>query len=449
MTRRNVQTRNVRMKRTRQEESGNVMVAFALFLFVLLGFCGLGMEAGRWYMVRAELSKSADAGALVAAKNISNPAFPRTSDVENLAEEFAAANFPSGYLGTPGSGAPGTVEFKATVDPSGSGKVQVDGNVSATAILAGLFGAGLVPTSTVGVAQKKEVEIMLVLDRSGSMGMGHPVPMDQLKAAASSFVDFFETTQETDKMGLISFSTAVTLDRPLGTDYVTDMKHAISHMSASDYTNTEDALDRADGPGGFTDQTHVSGDRRVQQFLIFFSDGQPTAFRGRFRFRGADYDAVAVGATVSNTGDCNPDTYPPNGNLYHPVTGATLTPTTRPTGDGTTTRVRCGGGSAVYTTRWYIFDTMPVPGYGATEACIPNHPLGEQFCYIANQLALDHAAELKARHIIIYTIGLGNIDAPFMQAIANPNLYYRAPDATQLRAIFQRVAQEIKLRLVQ
>jgi uncharacterized protein YegL len=333
----------------------------------------------------------------------------------------------------------------------GNDKVQVDGSVSATAILATLFGANLVPTSSRGIAQKKEVEIMLVLDRSGSMA---GTPISDLKTAARTFVNLFAATQDKDKMGLVSFSTEVTVDRPLGINYVTAMRTAISAMGASNYTNTEDALDQADGPGGFTDQTGVPGDRRIQQFLIFFSDGQPTAFRGQFGYRGTIYDAVAVGATVNSTGDCDPSTYPTSSSnpphLYNPATAAPLTPTAYPTGNGTTTQIRCTTNSPLqYTTRWYIFDTMPVSGYSATANCIPARPLGTQFCYIANQLAINHAAELKAKNIVIYTIGLGNIDAPFMQAIANPNLYYRAPTSSQLQAIFQQVAQEIKLRLVQ
>ena len=176
-------------------------------------------------MVRAELSKSVDAGALIAAKNISNPAFPSHGDVEDLAEEFAAANFPSGYLGTPGSGAgSGGLPRHGGSRQQGNGKVQVDGSVSSTAILSRIFGYDLVPTSTAGVAQKKEVEIMLVLDRSGSM---NGTPIGQLKVAAKSFVDNFQETQDTDKMGLISFSTAVTVDRALGTNYV--RRHEARH----------------------------------------------------------------------------------------------------------------------------------------------------------------------------------------------------------------------------
>jgi Flp pilus assembly protein TadG len=432
----------MQMKKHPKEEAGTILIAFALFLFILLGFCALGMEAGRWYMVRAELSKSVDAGALVAAKNIANPfVAPRA-----LAEEFAMANFPAGYLGTPGSGT-GRVSFRATV--SNNDSVGVEGDVSATPILAKLFGVNLVPTHSEGGAQKKEVEIMLALDRSASMS-GRP--MTDLKAAARGFVDLFAGTQDKDKMGLISFSTAATFNQSMGQMFVDNIKTAISTMSANGYTNAEDAIDKADSPDpgwvAFTDQTGITGARRVQQFLIFFSDGQPTAFRGRFKYRGADYDAVTIGSPSGTLG-CDPTNFPDPGNLYDRLTGATLTPTVRPTGDGVAS-IRCQGSNQTrYTTRWYIFDTMPVPGYTATATCIPTRNLAAQFCYIANQLAINHAADLKAKNIVIYTIGLGDVDETFMRAIANPNLYYHAPTSADLQAIFRQVARDITLRLVQ
>ena len=99
--------------------------------------------------------------------------------------------------------------------------------------------------------------------------------MAALKDGATIFVDYFSDTQTTDKMGLISFSTAATLDRPMGYNFVSPMKTAIAKMVANDYTNAEDAIDKSDGPGGFTNQTGVPADARVKQFAIFFSDGRP------------------------------------------------------------------------------------------------------------------------------------------------------------------------------
>jgi Flp pilus assembly protein TadG len=436
------------MKRHRKEEAGTILIAFALFLFVLLGFCALGIEAGRWYMVRAELSKSVDAAALVAAKNISNPYLPQPNGVENLAREFAIANFPVGYLGTPGSGA-GQATFTATV--IGNDKVQVDGNVSATAILARLFDANLIPTSSRGVGQKKEVEIMLVLDRSGSMA---GTPISRLKTAAITFVNLFQDTQDKDKMGLVSFATSVNVPRALGTNYVATMVTAINAMSATGATNTESAIDQVDGPGGFTDQTGVPGDQRIQQFMIFFSDGRPTGFHTNILNNGRTYDGVGC-----VTGNCV------NGDGGRPWTDFGRMTSETPYGiDPTSTgpgtgNVRCPWRTvqqgAIPTTRWYIFDTSPVPNggsgfYAPTESCIELPDMHDHFCNLATSLAIAHANELKAKHIKIYTIGLGsNVNTALMQALAtDPSMYYYAPTPNELQTIFQRVAQEIKLRLV-
>ncbi len=81
-------------------QKGAVLILFALLLLVLIGFVALAMEAGRWYMIRAELSKSVDAAALAGTKNISNPYV----DPLVLAQQFGQANFPTGYAGTPAMG---------------------------------------------------------------------------------------------------------------------------------------------------------------------------------------------------------------------------------------------------------------------------------------------------------------------------------------------------------
>ncbi len=273
------------MKRIFHNQSGAVLVIFALLLIVLVGFMGLGMEVGRWYLVRSELSKGVDAAAMAGAKNISNPYIQMDTFVQEMGKE----NFPPGYLDTPGQGA-GSVLFSSQLLDSKN--VQVTGTVSINAILARLFGIDQVAAQSAGVAQKNEVEIMMVLDRSGSMAGN---PLRDLKTAATSFLDFFQETQDKDKMGLISFATGVTVDQQLGTNFVTAMTTKINAMTATGATNAEDAIDQSDGPKGFTDQTGIPGDKRVQQYLIFFTDGYPTAFRGTFRRNAIDYDAVVMG----------------------------------------------------------------------------------------------------------------------------------------------------------
>jgi|WetSurMetagenome_2_1015567.scaffolds.fasta_scaffold58273_2 Flp pilus assembly protein TadG len=424
-------------------ERGAFMIIFALMLLVILGFTALGVEAGRWYLVRAELAKGVDAAALVAARNISNPYVSPTV----LAEEFGVENFHAGYIGTPGAGA-GTVKFTATMVESD--KVRVAGRVQATAILAKLFGVTTIPVSAVSMAQKKDVEIMMILDRTGSM-TGEKIK--SLKSAAKSFLDFFEDTQDRDRLGLISYSYEVKVNQPLQTESVGPMKAAINGMCPSDYcvgaTNMEDAYDQANGPKSFTDQTGVPGDKRLQQFVVFFSDGMPTAFRGKFRRDGKEYDGVA-----SHTGTCKENTSGTvSPTLRDPITGDDLNVTALDTGDGKTPGGSLCAGS---TTKWYVFEKIPLANYSAEHCYIPREKLqggNGYFCKTARQLTLEYAKVLKDRGIKIYVIGLGTdeeIDKDFLKALSSGADYtYITPNSKELESIFNKIAKDIKLRLVQ
>ncbi|HNS53477.1 MAG TPA: TadE/TadG family protein [Syntrophales bacterium] len=433
------------------DDRGAFAVIFALVLLVLLGFTALGIEAGRWYLVRAELAKGVDAGALVAAKNISNPYV----DPVVIAREFAEENFRAGYIGTPDSGE-GQVQFSAQMLENN--RVSVRGDVNATAHLARLFGVNTIPVSAIGVAQRRDVEIMLILDRSGSMA---GQKMTDLKRAANSFLDFFVETQAEDRVGLISFATTVTLDRPLGSDFVDEMRSAISAMTAVGATNTEDAIDRAGGAGSFTDQSALPGDRRVQQFAVFFSDGMPTALRERFRYNGQEYDGVAYGVGSSGHANCRTTDYPymsVYSQLHRPTGTNSFYPGVNPatTGDGRTT----SGSDATncccpryLNTKWYIFESQPVPGYTAEQCSIPMNRLLPHFCSLTRQLALQNAQTLKNRGVKIYAVGLGSsseIDPNFLRSLSSGESYtYIAPTSSELEAIFIRIARDIKLRLVQ
>lgn len=432
-------------------DRGAFAVIFALVLLVLLGFTALGIEAGRWYLVRAELAKGVDAGALVAAKNISNPFV----DPVAIAREFGEENFRAGYIDTPGSGT-GQVQFSAQM--LAENRVSVRGDVNATAHLARLFGVSTIPVSVTGVAQRRDVEIMMILDRSGSMA---GTKMTDLKRAANSFLDFFVETQAEDRVGLISFATTVTLDRSLGSDFVDPMRSAINAMTAVGATNTEDAFDRAGGADSFTDQSGLPGDRRVQQFAVFFSDGMPTALRERFRWDGQDYDGVAYGVGTSGHANCLTTDFPymqVYSQLHRPTGTNTFYPSVNPatTGDGR----RTSGGSATncccpryLNTKWYIFESLPVSGYTAEQCSIPMNRLLPHFCSLTRQLALQNAQTLKSRGVRVYAVGLGSssqIDPNFLRSLSSGENYtYIAPTSSELEAIFIRIARDIKLRLVQ
>ncbi len=93
---------------------------------VLLGFVALGIEGGRWYLVRAELAKESTPPLSRARKTSRTPSWTPTT----LAEEFGKENFAGRIRRNPGVGA-GSVRFTATMVEYD--KISVTGNVNATA----------------------------------------------------------------------------------------------------------------------------------------------------------------------------------------------------------------------------------------------------------------------------------------------------------------------------
>jgi len=469
------------MKKILRNRKGAVLIIFAILLIVLIGFVALAVDVGRWYTVRAELSKAVDAGAFAGAKNISNRHLDEYYSAPNeghlrFAEDIAHQNFFSGYLMTTDK-----PTFTATELPEH--RIQVEGSVKSPPNLTSLFAADLIPTASSGIAKKNEVEIMLVLDRSGSMGRPNSKIAD-LKTAARSFVDYFKDTQDKDKMGLISFATTARVDVNLGNNYVSTMNTLINNMDAKGATNAEDALIRSIGTGGFSDQTGVPGDKRVQQFAIFFSDGMPTALRDLFKYNNntqnnnQDYDGV-VYAGPSNCRTWEYSSMSISTCLMKPnATGSDcssnqsnyyLNVNPSKTGDGkdqaTTNCNRrcvrtdrwgtCTEWRGDLNTKWYLFESSlgTVPRYTAEACSIPGSALVPYFCTAARQLALNNAQTLKNRFIKIYVIGLGSnqdIDRAYLRSLSSgDNFTFIAPTSGELKAIFNTIAKDIKLRLVQ
>jgi hypothetical protein len=105
------------------------------------------------------------------------------------------------------------------------------------------------------------------------------------------------------------------------------------------------------------------------------------------------------------------------------------------------------------TTKWYVFSTYTA-GYSDLEKCyIPYNSGGtlpHYICSTARQMTLAQAQELKDRGVKIYIIGLGGVDKAFLAQVASgPSFENYAPTSSELKDIFNKIAKEIKLRLVQ
>ena len=222
----------------------------------------------------------------------------------------------------PTSGA-GAASYAVTYNTS---QLTVTGSASTQGLITQLFGVNTIPVSSTGVAQKNHVQIMLVLDCSGSMGPS----LANMKTAANSFLSFFTPDQSEDWMGLVTFATAATVKVPLETNFATSIQASINSATANGRTNTADAIAQAGAQ--IPIQTGIPNADWKRQFIVFMTDGDPTAFTSTFVHANTSYNAVVSAAP--NASGSN-QWYDVDTDLSDPTTGQALSVNAVQTGLGT------------------------------------------------------------------------------------------------------------------
>jgi Flp pilus assembly protein TadG len=148
-------------------ERGIAVMWTALLLVFTIPVVGLAIDAGLLYLVRSKLSSACDAAALATARNLNLgmtlPAQMANAQARGIA--FFNANFPNGYLGTSGV----TPEVLIDDSTTSSITVRVSATGSASLYFMRLLGPSVTIASASGQATRRSVNIIMVLDRSGSM----------------------------------------------------------------------------------------------------------------------------------------------------------------------------------------------------------------------------------------------------------------------------------------
>ena len=208
-------------------KSGQAIVLFTLMISsVLIPIVGLAIDGGRGYLVRLKLSSAVDGGALAAARLLGtgNDQAAQVDNATQTVKQFVSANFPAKFFGADIVGTP-----YVCVDPGVDSKdpCQVNGGgtsvntfkvrtvvVSASAQMPTLFMSILgMPTVTVnakGVAARRDVRVVLVMDRSSSMQdyyTGGAQPPPYINDIALKFVNGFSgsTKSGRDELGLVVY----------------------------------------------------------------------------------------------------------------------------------------------------------------------------------------------------------------------------------------------------
>ncbi len=208
---------------------GVMLVFVCVLLFVFLAMAAMSVDIAYMHLVRSELRAATDAAATAAAETLS-----RTQDSQaaiQAGKELALANKVAGaglqlrdqdfVLGNASfSAQTGKYAFTPEGTPVNSIRVnaqKTQGSASgpASLLFGRLLGVPFFQPQQTATATFLDRDIVLVLDRSGSM-LGQR--MTDLKAAVHTFVQVLSSNNSTEHVGLASYSTGATEDVDLVTN---------------------------------------------------------------------------------------------------------------------------------------------------------------------------------------------------------------------------------------
>ncbi len=452
--------------RRRERRKGFTFFLTAVVLGGIMPMLGVAIDASFLYTVKAKLSAAVDAAALAGARslNLGMDMGSQRANAEATATKFFNANFPDGHLGT----------FNRSVHPVASETdaktrtVQVTGQVDAPSYFLRFIGIGKTPMKVSGMASRRDVNLVLVLDRSASMSAA----MSKMLAAARDFVSKF--AEGRDNLALVIFSNGVIPAFPSQAPIQpqSNFKSAspnidtlISQTRNGGNTNSAGALSTA------YQMLQTRNEPGALNLIVFFTDGNPNGVTGIYNTPGI----MKAGSTCTYKTDYQ--NHPMDRGFISRYGGLFDR-----TGDTVTS---VSGSASTFNTSNCYFRTrgtgqidddvarMPDTDVYLNATNGPNRYVPVDLTRVTDPNATDaaslNAADDAVRRIrldtalkvVIYSIGLQGSESPdevWMKRISNDptsiyytsssptGMYVKAPTSSDLSNAFAKVASEI-LRL--
>lgn len=279
----------------RARQKGFSLLLLALVSIVLVPMVGLAIDASILYVVKARISAACDAASLAAARNLSvgQTMAQQAASARDRAQSFFYANFPANYLGaTPN--AP-NIDIPTTT-PNQVLTVTTTATATVNTYFMRMLGRDHVTVSAAGAASRRDVNLMLVLDRSASMSIsGACGPM---KTAAANFVNKFVDGR--DKIGVIHFGTNTVYAFPIASNFksaTTNANSIINGLSCQDSTSIASAYWEA------YQKLVTLNQPGALNVIVVFTDGIPNGINANFPVRtSADMRYGSPGPGNTNTG---------------------------------------------------------------------------------------------------------------------------------------------------
>lgn len=283
-----------RFRARRSSQSGVAMVILSLLLFtVLIPMVALAIDGGILYLVQERLSAACDAAALAGARNLSvgNDAPTQAANAETAMTSYFNANFPSGTWNT------NNPQLTLNVNNSGTytRTTSINATVSAPLYFMRVLGKNFSPVAAYAQSTRQDVNVMLVLDRSNSMGVELSNVCTQMGSDARSFVAQFANGRDT--IGLVTFMTGSNVDYAPTINFKTaspSLDTTLSTIACGGNTGSAQALWQA------YQQIQAINEPTALNVIVFFTDGQPNGLT--FDFLGSNPSAHLPIMTSGDTG---------------------------------------------------------------------------------------------------------------------------------------------------
>ncbi len=260
------------MHSPRTGRRGQAMVFILMMSTVMFILAGLAVDFVWAYVIRARLVTSVDAAALAAVRALGRG----DANISRVVTLVFESNFPPEYMLAK------AVDFTPPVISSpepGIRNVTLHGSATAPTFFMRILGFESIDVSALATASRRDVNLMLVLDRSGSLHETRANAWVSVQEAASFFVDQFDDSR--DQVGLVSFGSGANVDVPLGTGFKTPVLNAINAQIVAFGAGTN-------SPHGmwlaYAELLRLQ-DANPLNVIVFFTDGQPSAYTGVFNVR--------------------------------------------------------------------------------------------------------------------------------------------------------------------
>lgn len=281
----------------KQRERGATLILITFVAtFVLIPVVGLAIDGTLLFWMQGRLSAAVDSAALAAGRslNVGLTEAAQEANATVIAQQYFAANFPAGLMrSTVVGGAPAVV---FTIPSTHVRTVQVTASAIVPLFFMPMLQFNTGTIAATGTASRRDANIILVLDRSGSMNNASG-SCPALVSSAKSFVTRFANGR--DRLGLVTFSTAANIDFPPSLTFDTDspnLSNVLTPLFCIGGTSTAEGLYAAHQ---LLMQINQPGALNV---IVLFTDGSPSSIFAAFpvkTFADTRYDANATSVSVA------------------------------------------------------------------------------------------------------------------------------------------------------